>query len=356
VLALRTGGAEDATDLVVRLRHDVLSRGFLGGIVTAQDAPGSAGLRRTAGLDFELPTLLREQNLVFAAFAMASWDSAGAPGRRAWRVFVDYPNDWSDNFISVSRVDPGFDPALGFVREDGILRYQSAWRFFPRPRRWGIRRLTLMPIFLDVANHTTGGLAHASYEIIPLGIETDAGDEVEIALERSVDVPDEDFEIFPGDTIRAGRYEYDRVAFGFDMSSGRPFSADVEVSFGEFYSGRATAVGVELELRAAPHVIAGVEVGQQHIRHAGGRFTAREARLRLDYAATPRLASTLFLQWDNESERVTINARLHWIPRPGSDAYLVWNSAWPTGLARGVPWGRPLRGALVAKLVWYLRG
>ncbi|MEK6769207.1 MAG: hypothetical protein AABY85_09500 [Gemmatimonadota bacterium] len=43
------------------------------------------------------------------------------------------------------------------------------------------------------------------------------------------------------------------------------------------------------------------------------------------------------------------------IPRPGSDAYLVWNSAWPTGLDRGVPWGKPVRGALVGKLVYYFR-
>ena len=57
----------------------------------------------------------------------------------------------------------------------------------------------------------------------------------------------------------------------------------------------------------------------------------------------------------SESERLAVNARLHWIPRPGVDAYLVWNSTWPTGLAGGVPWERPLRGALVGKFVYYFR-
>ena len=91
------------------------------------------------------------------------------------------------------------------------------------------------------------------------------------------------------------------------------------------------------------------------MRLPAGRFAARTARLRLDYATSPRLNTTVFLQYDNESDRLTVNARLHWIPRPGSDAYLVWNSAWPTDLAGGVPWRRPLRGALIGKVVYHFR-
>jgi hypothetical protein len=86
-----------------------------------------------------------------------------------------------------------------------------------------------------------------------------------------------------------------------------------------------------------------------------GSFTAQVHRLRFDYATSPRLNTTLFLQWNNESNRLAVNARLHWIPRPGTDAYLVWNTTWPTGLAGGVPWSRPLRGALVGKFVYYFR-
>ena len=82
-------------------------------------------------------------------------------------------------------------------------------------------------------------------------------------------------------------------------------------------------------------------------------------RLRLDVATSPRLTTALFGQWDNESRRMAVNARLRWTRAPGSDAYLVWNSAWPSGLdgrgVAGVPWRRPVRGALVAKYVQYFR-
>ena len=87
-----------------------------------------------------------------------------------------------------------------------------------------------------------------------------------------------------------------------------------------------------------------------------GSFTAQTAQLRFDYAFTPRLGTMWWFQWDSESDRLSLNARLHWIPRPGSDAYLVWDSGWPTGLEhRGIPWRRPARSALVGKFVYYFR-
>jgi hypothetical protein len=67
--------------------------------------------------------------------------------------------------------------------------------------------------------------------------------------------------------------------------------------------------------------------------------------------------ATVFVQWDNEHDQLAVNARLHWIPMPGSDAYLVWNTAWPTALTGrpGIPFGTPLNGGLIGKFVWYFR-
>jgi len=134
---------------------------------------------------------------------------------------------------------------------------------------------------------------------------------------------------------------------------GSPPDGEVAGSFGDFYDGTATDVETEASLRVAPHIVSSLEYEHQAVRRPGGSFTARTVRLRLDYATSPRFNTTIFTQWENESERFTVNARLHWIPRAGSDAYLVWNSAWPTGLDGGIPWSRPARGTLIGKLVYY---
>jgi len=192
---------------------------------------------------------------------------------------------------------------------------------------------------------------------------------------RSYDVPDEAFELFPGAEVLAGRYRWDRMELDVTTSGARPLVADVTASTGQFYGGRSWDVEGALRARFQPHVLASVEYGRTSIRlptaDPGGvddptspavderplRFAAQYARARLDVATSPRLNTTLFAQWDNESERVALNARLRWTTSPGSDAYLVWNSTWPSDLPgglSGVPWRRPAGGALVAKYVRYM--
>jgi hypothetical protein len=102
-------------------------------------------------------------------------------------------------------------------------------------------------------------------------------------------------------------------------------------------------------------VLLSAEYERTKVTRSSQSFTANVARLRADYALSPRLNTTLFGQYDNESERVSLNARLRWTRAPGSDLYVVWNSGWPSGLDSGIPWRRPIRGGLVLKYVHYLR-
>jgi len=349
LLAVRTGGAEDAWDFVARARHDVSANGFVGAMLT------SSGHNLAGGVDFNVPLRVRRQNLVILGFASALHDSTGAPVAGAARFGIDYPNDRWDNFIGVNVTGADYTPALGFVLETGVVRHTGHVDFFPRPERWGIRRLHVTFIEWDVTTHLDGPRSHASFAVSPLGAELESGDQFAVTLQRFEDVPDTPFEIFPGDTIAAGHYWYNRAELSLESSAGRPVGFDLTMSAGDFYSGTGSEMAAALTVRTAPHLITNLEFEEQDVRLAASRFIARSTRLRLDVAATPRLAGTLFLQHDNASERLRLNVRFHWIPNLGSDFYLVWNSGWPTGLSGGIPWGRPQRGQLTAKLVYYFR-
>jgi hypothetical protein len=352
MLAVRTGGELDATDMVARVTRDVLSRGRVGAMVTSRHVPDQRPAW-SAGLDAELPFLVGGQNLVASGYGATTTTDDGAAG--AWGLFVDYPNDWSDSYLGVSRIGRGFDPALGFVREDGIRRYVGGLQFFPRPRGLGVRRLNLKLIDWEVADHLDGAPAYANYEIRPIGVEFDGGEELELNLQRFVDVPDEPFEIFPGSVIPAGRYRYDRVEARFLSAVRRGWTFDLTASAGQFYDGSSTEVEASIELRSAPHLITFLDYGVQDVRRPQADFTARVVRMGLDLAASPRLGGSALVQWENESDRLTMNLRFHWTPRPGTDVYLAWNGAWPTALEGGVPWRRPEHGMLMGKVVHYLR-
>jgi len=365
LLAVRTGGSEDAVDVVARVKHDILSRGYVGGILTGQGGPGVSGTRLTGGADYELPFIVGGQNLVFSGYAMGTRDGGGAPTRTAGRFFADYPNDWSDSYLGVAWVESGFDPALGFVQQDGVWRHTGSIEWNPRPRLPGVRQLSFTFIDWTVSHYVGGGLNFAEYEISPLGIEFESGDEFTIELSREIDVPEEPFDIWENGTrtvtVPAGRHAWNRAMVRLETSQGRPWGVELDASIGQFYTGTSTGIDVGVDLRLAPHVIAGWSTEAEWVRLPQGDFTAQEMQVRLDYAFTPRLGTMWWVQWDNESERMTLNARLHWIPKPGSDAYLVWDSGWPTGLdregslLRRIPWRRPSRGALVGKFVYYFR-
>ena len=240
--------------------------------------------------------------------------------------------------------------------ESGIWRGAGAFSFFPRPGILGIRRLSLEPLEFDVTDHLDGSLSHYFLQMRPLGAEFESGDQFELNLQRSADVPSAAFEIFPGSTIPAGRHAWSRVELVFTSSNARTVGIRFTGSSGGFYDGHSSEADAAVDIRLAPHLTSSLEYALQAVTRAVGDFTARTVRLRLDLAASPRLGGTMFIQQDNASDRLTINLRLHWIPRPGSDAYLVYNSAWPTGSSGGIPWSRPAAGGLVAKFVYYVRG
>ncbi len=204
-LLIRTGGDEDATDFVARMKRDVLGRGYVGAMLTGQDRD-DAPVSLAGGLDFNFPYIVRGRNLVFLGGTAWNRDSSGAPSANYSRFIIDYPNDHADVVVRYDRVEEGFEPALGFVSQNGIQRFAGQVSITPRPRRWGIRRFDFSLPSWDWVSRLDGSLDNASLSIQPLGAQFESGDSFELSFRRRWDVPPEEFEIFPGSIIAAGRY------------------------------------------------------------------------------------------------------------------------------------------------------
>ncbi len=354
VLAVRTGGDENAFDLIGRVKRDVLGRGYVGAMGQTRSQPGDP-MSASGGLDFNFPFVVRGQNLVFLGTTAWHQDSAGAPIGNYSRFIVDFPNDIADITARVDRVEDAFNPPLGFVQQRGIWRYGGSVDFTPRPHRWGIRRFDFSLLNYNVVTRLDGALDNASFEVRPFGAQFERGDRFEFNLQYNLDQPRESFELFPGTEIAAGKFDWKRVELVYTGTSAWTFIPAVTFTAGEFYDGSGTDVTVAIRYGRAPHLLMALEAVAQDWSRDGGGFSARTARLRIDYAFSPRLNLTWFGQYDNESRRAAVNTRVRWTRRPGSDLYVVYNSAWPTGYDRGIPWSRPLNGGIVVKYVQYVR-
>ena len=365
LLDARTGGADAANDAVLRVKHDLFARSYLGMMATLRSGPGAHGVEQTVGFDADFPLVVHGQNLE-PTFWIVGSRVPGVPGTPvAFRVATDYPNDLFDNFAALYRIERGFTPTLGFFRRTGIWETQGHVEFKPRPHLLGVRQLSIaVPIpEWDILVPEGGSLARAadwqtaSFQWRPLGAEFQSGEQFEVNFQRDLDAPADSFEIFPGVPVPPGRYWWNRWELQFETSQARPVSVWSMVSWGGFYGGRSTEVSLSGSWRPGGHLILGLDLTRTAARLAGGSFAAAQASGRVEYAFDTRTAFEGFVQWNNEDQRVDFNLRFHWIPAIGDDVYVVWNSGYTTDPAARYrfpdsrAWSRQLNGAIVVKAV-----
>lgn len=358
----RTGGDEQANDLVVRLGHDLLARSSVAAMVIDHSGPGVRGSERGAGLDLDLPLVVKGLNIEPHFWAMSTRTPTAAGAPVAWRVSTDAPNDLLDTFASLYRIDSGFDPGLGFVRRTGIWETTGHIDYRPRPKLLGIRQLDLTPVpNWDIIADRSGSLADVStwqtadMESHLFAGDLESGDRFQVNLRRELDAPRESFEIFRGVVVAPGRYWWTSGDVQYQTSVGRPLSVTAIASTGRFYDGKSSATELGATFRGGGHVIVGTSYSVTSARLSGGRFTAIQSTGRIEYAFSTRADFLGFAQYENAGRRADFNLRFHWIPRIGDDLFVVWNSGFTTDPASPARFpyrrarSRPLNGALVIK-------
>ena len=68
------------------------------------------------------------------------------------------------------------------------------------------------------------------------------------------------------------------------------------------------------------------------------------------YTFTTNLTFSVFAQWNSLNDFVRLNARLHWIPRIGTDLFLVFDQSHTP--SDHIDFARPTTRSVVGKLVW----
>jgi hypothetical protein len=360
VLDARTGGLDQANDAVIRVKHDLFARSYIGAMLIDRAGPGVRANERSGGLDVDLPLVVREYNIE-PSFWIAGTQNPGVAGTPlAWRFGTDCPNDLFDNFVSLYRIDSAYAPPLGFVRRTGIWETTGHINYMPRPGVLGIRQLDFeapIPSWDIIADETgspatltdsrTWQTATLSWQL--LGGTLQSGDEFAASIVRSMDAPAESFDVFRTVSIDAGRYWWTRGKIEYQSSLGRPISVGTVIGWGGFYSGRSVDASLTGTWRGGGgHLITGLDLSRTEADLPAGHFVATEAASRLEYALNTRTSFLTFVQFNNEDRRVDFNLRVHWIPRIGDDVYLVWNSGYTTDPA--APYRFPARGALSRSL------
>lgn len=343
--------ALDAENLLVaRVTRNVGEQSTVGAIFTNGD-PSGAGSAQLYGVDavWRTSSFLGSKNLNASAWGLRSSNAEAAGDDAAFGAALDFPNDIWTYRVSAREVQDRFDPKLGFVQRRGVRSYATELQFEPRIDT-AIRRLEFQ-VRTDVVTDVEDHLETAQVEVQPLGIRFDSGDEALFQLVRTREVLDAPFDIKDQVTIAAGEYEFTRARLQLESSLKRPLSANATLEAGEFYDGRREDYVLSCAWRPSALFTGSLAYERSDVDLDGGSFTTHLGRARIEFAFTPDLTWSNFVQFDNDTDSLGWNSRVHWILEPGRDVFLVFNET----LARDASSLHPTNQEFAFKIVYALR-
>jgi hypothetical protein len=359
-LAIHQGEQQDAsgvtlvdeTDIFVgRVAANVLDESAVGVIVTDGD-PQSTRDSSLAGADFRYRNSRLPGGRVLEA---QTWyqqtDNEGVVGDdRAYGFGVSSPNNtgWRGGF-ETRQIEQNFDPAVGFVNELGIRDYQLDLGF-----RYRYRDRILRSVFAGlegsrVERLDTGALDRQSLGF-RLNIEGSSQERGVLGITANEENIPADFTIYrPSDNVLGspsydptrdvvipqGHYTWTQLFIGARTGNHRKVSGFFGLNTGPYYHGERTELRSELDWRPDERLRLGMSYSRNDVdlpdRPVGNvalpnqHFVVRIATIRAQYAFSSRLSWVNLVQYDNVSENLGLNSRLHWIPQAGREGFIVFN-------------------------------
>lgn len=327
MLSTRVEGFDDVDGKwlsVARAFVNVLEESTVGAIMT-YGHPSEDGHNKLFGTDFNYRTSrLFGDKILEGALSVQKTSSSGRDDKEAaFGASIAYPNDkWNWN-ASALEIQENFNPALGFVDRVAIRDYRGNIRHRWRPGT-SIRRVDAA---LDwrLVTGTDNDFQTLIINLDPVRIESEEGDFLGLRVRYLREDLLEDFEIREGIFIPKDHYRFDRYRMRFRSSRNRPVELALDLEVGQFFSGTRFDVELEARWRPSSHTSLGIEYEQFQVRLPEGNFTTRIARVNLDFAFSAALSWTNLIQWDNETDDLTLASRLRWIVEPGRELILVFD-------------------------------
>ena len=126
---------------------------------------------------------------------------------------------------------------------------------------------------------------------------------------------------------------------------------ELEAAWGSFYTGRMKRFGVECGLNINKSLNLTTNITYNDIDLPQGNVITKELSSSINYAINPRLNFSLFSQYNSLDEILFFNFKMHWIPKIGSEFYIVYNRGYE-GIKSQLDLLKPSVSSGVAKIVW----
>lgn len=319
-------GSNTTNNMVARVRTNIIPRATAGAILTNFDQENY--FNRAGGIDGQYRFWSSSEA---SAWYTQTWESGDSLNSSAGHASLRLQNNLYGARASFTSVGKTFDPALGFVRRNNMRQYSTRGQYTPVVSISSlpmIRRLNFQ-VDYEYIEGQDSDLQSTEFEV-QAGANFNRRDGVEISYERSFERLMVPFEIRQGAVIPDDDYTFGSFRISGETDSSRRTFGSARVSSGTFFNGNRTDLGGSLGFRQSRHLQ--LEGSLSHsiidLPVANGEFDATTLSLSVLGALNRKLFAKALVQYDNFTRDIQANIRINWIHTPGSDLFLVLNTAY----------------------------
>ena len=225
--------------------------------------------------------------------------------------------------------DEKYNPRMGFVRQNNVIRHNPGGYFVLRPKKlpW-IRRWDPGAFFNY--NHDANDPRRfqlASIYLFP--VYTWFKDNSFLEVSFTPTWQNINFAFSPlGITIDEQQYYYTRYTLKYNTDRSKKWSVGMGYNFGDFYNGQRNTLTLSGRLAPIPHAAVTINYEQNDIVDLGLQkqtLTTKLVTLGSRFALNPRLQFSAFYQYNDFDQQGRWNIRTSWEFQPQSFIYLVFN-------------------------------
>ena len=241
---------------------------------------------------------------------------------------------WNHEFVGKNyNAEVGFTPRI-FIRDDavGITYRQSYWRLEPEiKRRFYPKSKVINSYEIGLYNSTYADTSFTINDMVNSlfgNFQFQNSARIDwsyrmrnVLLYYPIDITGN------SGNFAAGRYLFNEARLNFQSDRRRPFFYTVGGIVGDFYSGSRTSLTAEANLRVQPKAIFSLSYRREDVNMPSPNQSTVLTLIgpRVEYNFTKKWFSTLFVQYNTQSENMNINARVQYRFAPMSDLFIVFS-------------------------------
>ncbi len=308
---------------VVRLKRDVLRRSAIG--VMATNRSESTTVAGASNQAYGVDGIFNFINYLTIGGYYSLTNTTGLRGdQTSYQARFDLAPDKYGLQLEHVKVGDTFNPEVGFLRRRNFERSFGEARYSPRPRRWGIRQIT-MTAGVDYIEGSTSGRMESRQQNGRFNVERENSDQFSIDGGTNYEWLPGPFTVAPGVVIPQGGYDFNDATLRYSFGQQRRVSGQVSYQFGQFYDGTINAVtlsGARASITTRLSVEPSISVNDVKLPY--GDFTTTVLRAKTDFAFTPRMFASGLMQYSSNDHLFSSNVRFRWEYRPGSEFFVVY--------------------------------